>query len=47
LVLDGPAGGAWTWGSGAPTYTLDAVEFARIISGRGAGAGLLTVKVPF
>lgn len=30
-----------------PSYTLDAVEFCRILSGRGSGHGLLQVRVPF
>lgn len=47
LVLTGPAGGAWSWGSGGPTMELDAVEFCRALSGRGAAEGLLGVDVPF
>jgi len=47
LTLTGPAGGTWTWGAGGPSYELDAVEFARILSGRGPGEGLLTTQVPF
>ena len=47
LTLTGPAGGAWSWGAGGPSYTLDAVQFARILSGRGSGEGLLTTQVPF
>lgn len=46
LNLTGPAGGTWVWGDG-PSYELDAVQFARILSGRGEGHGLLDVKVPF
>lgn len=30
-----------------PTYTLDAVEFCRILSGRGREDGLLRTRVPF
>lgn len=30
-----------------PTYTVDAVEFCRVLSGRGSGDGLLGTKVPF
>ena len=29
------------------SYTLDAVEFCRILSGRGTGEGLLATRVPF
>ena len=48
LTLTGPAGGSWSFGGGAgPSYELDAVEFCRILSGRGAGDGLLTTRVPF
>lgn len=47
LVLTGPAGGRWTFGSGGPEIELDAVEFCRILSGRGAASGLLTTEVPF
>ena len=52
LTLTGPAGGSWTFGSGGPELTLDAVEFCRILSGRGSvsgggGQGLLATRVPF
>lgn len=47
LTLTGPAGGSWTWGSGGEVLTLDAVEFCRILSGRGHGTGLLATRVPF
>jgi uncharacterized protein (TIGR03083 family) len=46
LELTGPAGGSWRRGD-ADLVTLDAVEFCRIISGRGAGVGLLGTQVPF
>jgi uncharacterized protein (TIGR03083 family) len=45
LELTGPAGGAW--GTGGERITLDALEFCRIVSGRGEGPGLLTTAVPF
>lgn len=51
LTLTGPAGGSWTWGSTdeltAPSYELDAVDFCRILAGRGTGEGLLATPVPF
>ena len=47
LTLTGPAGGSWTWGTGGPSLELDAVEFCRILSGRGSGDGLLRTQVPF
>lgn len=45
LKLTGPAGGAW--GTGGERITRDALEFCRIISGRGDATGLLTTAVPF
>ncbi len=46
LTLTGPAGGSWGNGGGEP-LELDAVEFCRTVSGRGAGQGLLATQVPF
>jgi len=46
LELTGPAGGRWG-GDGGEQHVLDAVEFARIVSGRGTGSGLLKTRVPF
>ncbi|GIE30710.1 hypothetical protein Ait01nite_037550 [Actinoplanes italicus] len=45
LHLTGPAGGAW--GSGGEEVGLDALEFCRVVSGRGQASGLLTTAVPF
>jgi uncharacterized protein (TIGR03083 family) len=58
LTLAGPAGGSWTFRGGAsdgraaspgdlPVVEVDAVDFCRILSGRGSGTGLLTTRVPF
>ncbi len=52
LTLTGPAGGTWTFGRNgplgdAPAIELDAVEFCRILAGRGSGTGLLATRVPF
>lgn len=49
LTLSGPAGGSWTEGSGGPAIDLDAIEFCRVLSGRGhrPTTGLLTQQVPF
>ncbi|MEO7981693.1 MAG: maleylpyruvate isomerase family mycothiol-dependent enzyme [Sporichthyaceae bacterium] len=52
LTLTGPAGGSWAFGGlGAagerPALVLDAVEFLRILAGRGSGDGLLATRVPF
>jgi uncharacterized protein (TIGR03083 family) len=46
LVLTGPAGGHFSQGNGE-RIELDAVEFCRILSGRGTGAGLLKQGVAF
>jgi uncharacterized protein (TIGR03083 family) len=49
LRLTGPAGGHWSGGPGRPAAAveLDAVEYARTVSGRAAGTGLLGCRVPF
>ena len=47
LHLTGPAGGRWSSGTGGEELTLDAVLFARTISGRAPSGGLLAVQVPF
>jgi uncharacterized protein (TIGR03083 family) len=47
LLLTGPAGGEWSSGEGGPTIEMDAVEFCRVLSGRGPADGLLTTAVPF
>jgi uncharacterized protein (TIGR03083 family) len=47
LELTGPAGGTYAGGTGGEELTCDAVEFCRILSGRGTGTGLLAQPVPF
>ncbi len=47
LRLTGPAGNTWIFGAGGPELELDAIEFCRIVSGRGTGEGLLAHHVPF
>jgi len=47
LHLTGPAGGSWKTGDGGPLIETDAIEFCRVISGRGHADGLLAVQVPF
>ena len=47
LTLTGPIGREFRFGTGGPSYTVDAVEFCRILSGRGSGEGLLAQPVPF
>jgi uncharacterized protein (TIGR03083 family) len=47
LHLTGPAGGRWSSGTGGEELSLDAVLFARTLSGRVPGSGLLSVQMPF
>jgi len=47
LTLTGPAGGSWAAGAVGEEFTLDAVEYCRILSGRAAVGGLLASAVPF
>lgn len=47
LRLTGPAGGEWSSGTGGEELELDAVEFCRVLSGRGSAPGLLSQQVPF
>ncbi len=47
LVLTGPAGGVFGERDRDERLEVDAVEFCRIVSGRGAGVGLLSELVPF
>jgi uncharacterized protein (TIGR03083 family) len=46
LELRGPAGGRYTARGGAAPQQLHAVEFVRILSGRGDGDGVLRHKLP-
>jgi uncharacterized protein (TIGR03083 family) len=47
LRLTGPAGGEWAAGESGEELELDAVDFCRLLSGRGSGPGLLAQQVPF
>jgi uncharacterized protein (TIGR03083 family) len=47
LTLTGPAGGSWSHGADGTRVEMDAVEFCRVVSGRGAANGLLATQVPF
>jgi len=47
LVLDGPAGGRFGAGEGGPELEIDAVEFVRALSGRGAREEILGTRVVF
>jgi uncharacterized protein (TIGR03083 family) len=46
VELEGPAGGTYTAGTGGEHLRIDAVEFVRVLSGRGTGAGLLAYELP-
>jgi uncharacterized protein (TIGR03083 family) len=46
LHLEGPAGGRYTARAGAAPITIDAVEFCRVLSGRGKGEGVLRHALP-
>jgi len=46
LTLSGPAGGAWQRGDGEH-LAMEAFDFCRAVSGRGAAPGLLSYQVPF
>jgi len=47
LNLTGALARKYTFGVNGPSYTLDAIEFVRILSGRGSGEDLLRTRVPF
>ena len=47
LTLTGTAGGTWSRGVDGPRIEMDAIEFCRVISGRGTADGLLATQVPF
>jgi uncharacterized protein (TIGR03083 family) len=47
LELIGPAGGRYLAGGHGEQFTLDAVEFCRILSGRAPGRSLLTTAITF
>lgn len=47
LRLTGPAGGAYRRGEGGEETVLDALDFGRLLSGRGRGNGLLATRIVF
>ena len=47
LVLTGAAGGTFVRGDEGEALELDAIEFARVVSLREEGKGLLAQAVPF
>lgn len=46
LVLEGPAGGKFSQGTGGERVEIDAIEFIRVLSGRAPGTGILTNPLP-
>jgi hypothetical protein len=46
LVLDGPAGGKFSQGTGGERVEIDAMEFIRVLSGRVPGTGVLSHPLP-
>ena len=46
LELTGPAGGTFVRGDVVVPTRIDAVEFLRVVPGRGTGEGLLTHPLP-
>jgi uncharacterized protein (TIGR03083 family) len=46
LVLDGPAGGKFTEGTGGERVEIDALDFVRTLSGRLPGTGVLSHPLP-
>lgn len=47
LTLSGPAGGRWSTPDEGERLSLDALDFCRVVSGRGRADGLLRTTVPF
>jgi uncharacterized protein (TIGR03083 family) len=46
LVLEGPAGGKFSHGSGGERVDIDAIDFIRTLSGRLPGTGVLSKPLP-
>ncbi len=46
LSLDGPAGGEYRPGTDGEHVDMDAIDFCRILSGRGQGTGILRHPLP-
>jgi uncharacterized protein (TIGR03083 family) len=47
LHLTGPAGGEFMYAGGGEDLTADAVDFCRVLSGRGSADGPMAVRVTF
>ena len=46
LVLEGPAGGKFSQGTGGERVEIDAIEFVQTLSGRRPGTGVLSHPLP-
>jgi len=46
LVLEGPAGGKFSQGTGGERVEIDAFDFVRVLSGRLPGTGVLRHPLP-
>ncbi len=46
LVLEGPAGGKFSQGTGGERVEIDAIDFVRVLSGRPPGTGVLANPLP-
>jgi uncharacterized protein (TIGR03083 family) len=46
LVLEGPAGGKFSNGTGGERVDIDAIDFVRVLSGRLPGTGVLSQPLP-
>jgi uncharacterized protein (TIGR03083 family) len=46
LVLEGPAGGKFSQGTGGERVEIDAIEFIRVLSGRVPATGVLSNPLP-
>ena len=46
LVLEGPAGGKFSQGTGGERVEIDAIEFVQVLSGRRPGTGVLANPLP-
>jgi uncharacterized protein (TIGR03083 family) len=47
IELTGTAGGTYNAGAGGEPTVIDAIEFCRLLAGRGEATGLLATVVPF
>ncbi len=45
-MLEGPAGGKFSQGTGGERVEIDAIDFVRVLSGRAPGTGVLANPLP-